>query len=157
KMWSGSGMRGKNTTFGSGKTGMTSGSVIAGSRHEAGGARPPSLPSAPASRAVGARRKLQAEAPHARAGPDPIDPGLHGRERRLELDTERSQHHDARRERGVGEGELAPAEEVLSTEPVTEEVESTPQLLARLIHTLWIPFCLRLAHLCQEHRRRRNE
>src|SRR5438876_6692456 len=156
-MCSGKGMRGKKTTFGSGKTGMTSASVIAGSRYEAAIVGPAGSARPPASRATGAREELQAEAAYARTGADAIDPGLYRGERRFELDAETPEHHNTRCEGGVGEREFAPAEECLRSEPVTEEVEPTPQLLARLIDALGVAFPLGLAHLCQEHRRRGDE
>src|SRR5437867_7208311 len=154
-MCRGKGMRGKKTTFGSGKTGMTAASVIAGSRYEAAIVGPAVSARPPASRATGARGELQAEAAYARTGADTIDPGLYRGERRFELDTEAPEHHDARCEGGVGEREFAPAEECLRPESVTEEVERTPQLLARLIHTLGVAFHLGFPHLRQEQGRRR--
>src|SRR5690242_912377 len=71
---------------------------------------------------------LQPEAPHARPGADAVDPGLHGSQRRLELDAEAPEHHDPWGKGGIGEGELLADEVLLAAEAVAQEVESAPEL-----------------------------
>src|SRR5690242_921629 len=98
-------MRGKKTTFGSGKIGMMSGSVTR------------LTPDTPGRWGSGTKL-LETEAPDARAGANAVDPCLHRRERRLEFDAEASEHHDAGRECRVGQRELLADEVFVPTETV---------------------------------------
>src|SRR5437867_7727389 len=128
-------MRGKNTTLGSGKRGMMSGSFMASGC---------SLPGAEA-------RRSEPEATDARSGPDAVDPRLHGAQPGLELDPQPAEHHDARCEGRIGKRELASDQELLPGEVIAQVVEAAAQLLARLLDTLRIALRVRLAELSEQH------
>src|SRR5262249_12870422 len=90
-------------------------------------------------------KPLETEAPDARAGANAVDPCLHRRECRLELDAEASEHHDSGREGRVGERELLADEVLVPTEAVAQEVETATELLACLVDALHVPLRVRLA------------
>src|SRR5262245_64451676 len=105
-------MRGKKTTLRSGKTGMTSGSLTF-----------------PTSAGPPARRVLESQAPDARPRSDAVDPGLNGREGRLQLDAEAPEHHDPGRERSIGEGELLANEVFMPGERVPRVIDAMHERL----------------------------
>src|SRR5437867_4978251 len=106
-MWSGRGMRGKKTTFGSGKTGMISGDLM-----PVLALRTPRLP------------HLESEAAHARPCANAVDPALHRAQGGLEFDPQPAEDHDARCKGRVGQGELLPHQELLARQPITKEVQT---------------------------------
>src|SRR5215475_1068898 len=100
---------------------------------------------------------LEPETANAGARPDTLEPRLHGRERRLELEPESSEHHHSGREGGIGDGERVPDEVLLSVQAVAQIVETATQLLARLFDPLRIALALALAQLGEQHGGRRDE
>src|SRR5262249_4170647 len=113
-------------------------------------------PDTPGGRGCGTK-PLETEAPDARSGANAVDPRLHRRECRLELDSEASEHHDAGRECRVGERDPLADEILVPTEAVAQEVEAAAELLARLVDALHVPLRVGLAELREQHRRRRDE
>src|ERR1051326_7564796 len=100
---------------------------------------------------------LQPEAPDARTSADAVDPRLDRRQRGLQLDPESAEHHDARRERCIGEAELLPDQVLVPGELVAKVVEGSTKLLARLLDALLIALRIRPAELGQQHRGGRDE
>ena len=118
-------MRGNSTAFGSGKSGMMSGSAddtpypTAQPRRGAAGLHEPGDPMSADQPTAGRHTvELQPECPNARPGADALDPRLHIAESRLELHAEPSDHHDTGREGRVGERELLADEVLLAAEPI---------------------------------------
>src|SRR2546425_12073887 len=95
-----------------------------------------------------ARTASETETTDARPRAEPIDPGLHGRQRRLELEAEPSEDHDARCERRVGQRELASDEELLTVQLVAQEIQRATELVAGLVDALPVPLGVGLANLC---------
>src|SRR5581483_7316494 len=67
------------------------------------------------------------------------------------------EHHDARRERGVREGELAADEELVPVEVVAQMIERPAELLPGLVDALRVTIALGLANLREQRRGRGNE